>query len=435
MNNKYLDKTIYGTVQAYLNAEDGAAEKTEEALEKLISTMDENGMLLNKGNALSVELANRFWISVLLNRGYNGPQKEALENLLEKAALPTLYMQSVTGTAPYGGAFAEYVLNEFYLAGLCEFMAQMAKRRGDVEFAGQLKRAAVIAYENGKAWTMGESARGVKNHYPTDSAFGLERHVTSDAILATIREVEKEMEALTDDSIEPGTCPAEAGGYVWKTSPAFHKIFLNSGEYSAEMDSAADFSYDANGLGRLMKKGAPEALCLAHPFTTAPQYGVNSDNIFAAGICAAIESDEGFVMSAEEGTHFEILSSIANEDGVGIESRIRFRNGALARESLFMTKKECTLKLTREKNALRSDDGNDIAIMLPAFLFDGKNYSEVALHDRDASVTYAGWKLFYETNKSLVDTAITLTNRNGHYRMFMAAGAKTVQVKIRMEKA
>lgn len=201
--------------------------------------------------------------------------------------------------------------------------------------------------------------------------------------------------------------------------------------YTLAYEFKANPKESANGIVELSKEGAPKILCLANGFTTTPSYKIPAENFFDCGICAAIETDEGFVLAGEQGTRFEVLK----QTETSAELRIFFKNGALARETVTVSEDGIQLKVVREKNPLLREDGNDIAILVPALLFDGKDYSEVALHDKDATITYGDYKVVYETGKALVDTCITLCNRDGHYRMFMTAGAKNVQVKIRIEKA
>ena len=63
---------------------------------------------------------------------------------------------------------------------------------------------------------------------------------------------------------------------------------LKFGEYFAEYDTNADFHYDANGLGRIHRLGAPSAICLSVPFIwkmicrclSAGEYGMGKSTCF-----------------------------------------------------------------------------------------------------------------------------------------------------------
>jgi len=53
---------------------------------------------------------------------------------------------------------------------------------------------------------------------------------------------------------------------------AFSQAFLRQGGYFAEYDTNAHSAYDASGLGRVYRSGAPSALCLFVPCPAHPAY-------------------------------------------------------------------------------------------------------------------------------------------------------------------
>lgn len=75
-----------------------------------------------------------------------------------------------------------------------------------------------------------------------------------------------------DDSIREYPCPAEVGGYIFKTSDYFHKVFANKCGQSIEIDLRCDPKHDATGLGRIHKRGFPTELALSVPFPANPAY-------------------------------------------------------------------------------------------------------------------------------------------------------------------
>ena len=79
-------------------------------------------------------------------------------------------------------------------------------------------------------------------------------------------------------------------------------------------------------------------------------------------------------------------------------------------------------------------NGN-IALLLPAFAFDGEAYPGIVGTPDALSVTYRGWTCRYTAaTGSIADTGRTAANRNGHYRVFAATGHKDLTVHIAVEK-
>ena len=63
---------------------------------------------------------------------------------------------------------------------------------------------------------------------------------------------------------------------------------------------------------------------------------------------------------------------------------------------------------------------DDLALVLPAFEFDGERKSEVRIAKDGFTVAFDGWICRWETNGEIVDTGKVYGNRNGHYRRLEA---------------
>ena len=68
--------------------------------------------------------------------------------------------------------------------------------------------------------------------------------------------------------------------------------------------------------------------------------------------------------------------------------------------------------------------------MLPAFAFDGKKETDIALDNNVLQIEYEGSKCRYTSNGVIKELGKTARNRNGFYRLFYAEGDNTLDVKI-----
>lgn len=104
--------------------------------------------------------------------------------------------------------------------------------------------------------------------------YGTEKYGYYDKYMATMGAFLAIAYWFADDSI-PATIHGDDGGYVWRTSSSFHKVFASAGGYSIEVDTAADPDYDATGLGRIHRRSAPTELALSTPLSAGYKFGLH----------------------------------------------------------------------------------------------------------------------------------------------------------------
>ena len=76
-----------------------------------------------------------------------------------------------------------------------------------------------------------------------------------------------------------------------------------------------------------------------------------------------------------------------------------------------------------------------LALLLPAFAFDGEVHPEISAAANTLAVSYRGWVCRYTAADAvLADTGRMAANRNGHYRVFAAEGENRLTVRITVEK-
>lgn len=296
---------IYNMAGEYLRETEGLTD-TADYFDKhwpvQLEKFDENGMYTDPGAPLLYDLSTRVQIQYILGAGYAGKYAGKLDHMLRSAGLMTLFMQSSAFVLPFGGRSNQFQFNEALIAANAEYEAVRYKKMGDLVTAGMFKRCAHLAAGSIKRWIEQEDMpRHIKNFYPIESGFGTENYGYYDKYMITLGCFVYAAFLFADDSIEEYPCPAETGGYVLETSNVFHKIFANCGGNSIEIDTNADFHYDATGLGRFHARGIPLELGLSLPFTKTPDYYIPEKlrrrNL---SICPGWKTEEGNVQYLSE---------------------------------------------------------------------------------------------------------------------------------------
>ena len=388
---------------------------------------DSNGMYRDPHDPMVYDFVTRGLFAVALHFGYNGRYAEQMDSLLRTAGLMTLKMQSVTGEIPYGGRSAQFLHNEAHVALVCEYEASRYQREGNHALASRFKHAADLAFHNINLWLSEPVIRHVKNRYPLESGFGCEPYAYFDKYMITAASFAYVAYLFADDSIEPvADVPTPP---LTRTSENFHKIFLSAGDYFAELDTNADPHYDASGLGRLHRAGAPSAICMSVPCTDTPSYKIASGDAIPLAIAHAVygKGKWHFATNPAVTTDYRVLAHGADDAAASVKIATRV---ALDR-TVFG---EYTLSADGLSIAL-SGDGR-IGLMLPAFDFDGSESTRVTATDCTLSIHHRGWVCEYTTDGELVDLGSVGENRNGRYRAFVAAASDRLSVRIRIyEKA
>jgi hypothetical protein len=94
----------------------------------------------------------RLWAGDMIAHGYDGPSSRELSEVLRRAAITSLFMQSPWGELPAGGRSAHHQWNEAEQCVTYEIYAARALKEGDVQLAGIYKRAAHLALGSMRRW-------------------------------------------------------------------------------------------------------------------------------------------------------------------------------------------------------------------------------------------------------------------------------------------
>lgn len=390
-------------------------------------SFEENGMYRDPHEPMVYDTVARLQLCNVLHFGYDGIHRAQLEKYLRKSAKLSLWMQSVTGELPFGGRSNGFLHNEAHLAAIFEYEALCCKRDGDMAAAGVCKAAARLAVENIQKWWRENPYHHIKNYYPIYSMEGCEKYAYYDKYMITAASMLYNACLFADDSIPEGVCPAESGeSYTWQTGPWFHKLFCKQADYFAELEYEANPQYDASGIGRIHRRGAPSAICLSVPVSQAPKYETTEPNPHAMALCAGCyDGDWQFALTSD--SKYEILSHGAENGIANAAWRVTMPDGKRLRQTMNM---DGGIRIVTESDGLTG-------LMLPAFRFDGAKETVIHATENTLSIRYQGWVCRYETDGDIVDTGAVCTNRNGQYRIFRAekAGALSVTVAIEREEA
>ena len=394
-------------------------------LEQQLRWFDENGMYRDnieheRQQPIMYDLVPRGLFSLLLDQGYRGKHYETIDAILKKAGLLTLDMQSPNGEMGFGGRSNQFVHNEAWMTAILEYEAKRYMREGNTALASRFKSAVAKALAVTELWLNKEPIRHIKNRYPTETKYGCEFYAYFDKYMITVASNLWAAYLICDDSIPLGE-PVDYAPCVMQTSDYFDKLFVKAGGYGLEFDLFADTSYDANGLGRLVRDGAPSAICMSCPCPKEPSYTVDIPNPVALSLCSAIRTDEGFKLGADSSTKYEVVQCNADDYSASTTLNCLFDNNVSVREHY--TVDQSGVSVTLEGNG-------EIGFVMPAFCFDGELEPQIDMQNHVLTIRYENWKCVYTTDGDISEAGGCAANRNGHYRIFVATAQNVVNTKI-----
>ena len=425
-DSKVFNWAAFTMLSEWMRYHIGIAPKDEDFIDIQAASqwqwVEENGMYRDPNEPMVYDLVTRGLFSLLFHFGYHGKYFEQWDNALKKAGLLTLKMMSVSGEIPYGGRSNQFIHNEAHFAIVLEYEAARYAKLGDMKTAGQFKAAVLRALSNIDIWLAQKPITHVKNRFPRETKYGCEGYAYFDKYMITAASFLYVAYLLCDDTIPAGEIDDMAGN-SWQSSDYFHKLFLRAGDYFAEYDYRADYHYDASGLGRLHRKGAPSAICLSTPGTDTPQYTINAEDAIPFAIVPEISDGKEWLSGAAPAVVHKIERHSAEGNSAQAEVTCRWSNEREVKCLYFLSENGLQIILTGQ---------GKLGLMLPAFLFDGKENSIIECSGKTLSIHYLGWVCQYqlEQGEAILDTGKHGYNRNGHYGIFRAEGKDVLTVRI-----
>lgn len=388
-------------------------------------SFDDNGMYRDPNDPMVYDVVTRNMLSTCLYYGYNGSHKPKLEKHLRKAGDLTLLMQSVTGELAYGGRSNQFLHNEAHLAACFEFEASQRKLSGDTAAASRFKAAAGLALGNIIHWLDTAPGQHIKNYFPIDSMIGCENYAYYDKYMVTVASFLYLAYRFCDETVTPSTCPAaDDSSHIFVTSDAFRKAFCKSGPYFLEAELCSDPHYDASGIGRIHRRGAPSVICLSVPASVTPNYKTERSNPLPLSICCGALTNGKWEYSSEPGGKHLVKSHDSSRHQANLSLCCELPSGKTLQEDIFVTKDGIHIVLR--------GDGN-ICMLLPAFIFDGKTSTLIECTQNMLRISYKGWNCLYETSGTIQDQACICGNRNGNYKLYRAEALNELHIHIQIE--
>ena len=387
--------------------------------------LDENGMYCDAGGyphqPIMYDHVSRGLFALLLHHGYRGKHYAAMDDCLRRTGRMTLDMQSVTGEMAFGGRSNQFIHNEGWLAALLEYEAGRYAREGDMPSAMKFKSAARRAAEAAESWLSLTPIRHVKNRYPTETKQGCEAYAYFDKYMITTASNFHAACQICNETV-PALPLEDTAPAVCLTSDRFHKLFLKAGGYGLELDLNADPHYDASGLGRVHRAGAPSALCLSMPCPETPSFSVDLDTPVAVSICPAIKTPEGWRLAASPASRWIVRSQNTTKDS------------AEATLSCLLENQTVTIRyaVSAEGVSITQQGEGKQYHAVPVLTFDGETRPELTAEPSALAVAYGGWLCRYTSDGGFTDTGITAANRNGRYRVFTAQGEDSLTLRIQI---
>ena len=403
----------------------GSEEFIDLQLATQVQWLDENGMYMDgKGDThhpIVYDLVPRGLFSLLLAAGYRGRYFDEIDAALRRAGLLTLKMQSPNGEVAFGGRSNQFIHNEPWMLAIFAYEARRYAEEGNASLAGEFRAAMKRALDVTEEWLSREPILHIKNRFPTETKYGCERYAYFDKYMITVASNLYAAYLMYDG--EPLKALPDRKPSVCMTSEHFHKLFLKAGGYGLEFDLNGDTHYDASGLGRVHREGAPSPICMSAPCPSEPIYTVDIESQDAVSLCTGAVIDGEIKFATDPETKYEVVSSKEGDAGANASIITHFASGT---------------DILAEYNV--SGDGVDIRVsgegevfyMLPAFFFDGEAYTDIEAGDVSLSIHYRGWVCRYETDGKIIDLGRMAANRNGHYKVFSASGDKTLNIKIQI---
>ena len=384
--------------------------------------LDENGMYMDgsgeKHHPMTYDLVPRGLFALLLNEGYCGRYCAEIDACLKKAALCTLKMQSPNGEISFGGRSNQFVHCEAWMAAVYEYEAHRYAKEGNFAMVRAFRAAIARAVGAIEEWLSMNPIRHVKNRFPTESRFGCEDYAYFDKYMITVASNLYAAYRLSDPAL-PTENAADCAPTVFATTEHFHKLFLKAGGYGLEFDLDADPHYDASGLGRIHKAGAPAAICLSVPCPREPLYTVGIDEPRALSICPCVLGDGEWLFGTDAA--WEVTDTFCDAATARAVLRTRFENGAEVLSRYTVCESGVVIEL---------EGAQDVACLLPAFDFDGDVHTKIQSDGNGLTVVYRGARCHYTVSGEIREVEGVFANRNGYYKVYMAVAKEHLKVTV-----
>ncbi|MZQ81144.1 hypothetical protein GQF01_03215 [Paenibacillus sp. 5J-6] len=399
---------------------------------------DEKGMYMDPGCPILYDLTTRCQIQLMLGFGYQGEFAAELDRMLCKAGEATLLMQSASFEFPYGGRSNQFLFNETLIAANAEYESVRYERLGDLLKASKFRRCARLAIESIERWMRLNPPRHIKNMYSIQSKHGTESYGFYDKYMISMGAFLAIAYWFTEDeSVESDNlCPAEHGGYVWQTEESFHKVFANSNGYSIEIDYSADLSYDATGLGRLHRRGAPTELGLSTPLSAGESFSLSEgvERIHAVIGPGWVKPEGTFQYLAECGG-LDVQCTVHEESKQSVRFSVTYRGAALQGCEAVLEHYELDASGLKLHVELLGALHDEVHVQIPVLITNGEETTDFRIQGSELRVKLNGYEYRARCEGIMSISEQVYGNRNGEYKLARAiVKEKATTIYLQLEK-
>ena len=370
----------------------------EASLDRQLESFTPWGMYRDPNDPMAYDHFARLWTLDLLDAGYQGRHAALLEELVERGAWMSLFMQSPWGELPCGGRSAHHQWNEAEQAVTLESWASRFARRGDQAAAGACKRAARLSLQSigrwvrpsGELWIVKNRMAPAARHGYESYSFHSQYNLLAAAMLAIAW-------TRADDRVSEAPCPAEVGGFAFAIQPAFHKVFANAGGTYLEFDTGADPHYNPTGLLRVHHRLVPPET-LSDGVSATAEYRIPAQPTRSMALgpewrdrAGAWHALAGHGAADLDPAEFALVSASPSRVEIRMTYRGRLRGGATSVSehlSVMPGRVEIEHRVEGDIGAVRQ--------CWPMLASDGATPSVITVSERSASVSRGEGRLRFE---------------------------------------
>ncbi len=379
------------------------------------------GMYRDPADPITYDITTRLQFAAAIARGYEGPMRDKLGEVLRRGNLTMLLFVSPDGFVPFGGRSAQFNFQETIVCALSELEARRY-RNADPVLAGAFKRQAHLSARAIVPWFSDcNPIRHIKNRFDPKTKHGCDTYGQY-SVYSMLATSYLGLAALyADDTIAEQPTPSELGNYSLTLSPAFHKVFLCANGTYVEIDTQADPDHDATGIGRVLFKGLPPGFPLGMPFSAKPKH------LFAKGTAAPVrpvalgpvwQRPDGSTDALAEWSTGVVAETTEHKVGDRVDGvSIRYRKGD--------TQVVEDVRIDADKVLLCwavEIDGTpvrSVEITVPILIHDGGDHARIEQSETDLMLVFGGKTVAFRWS-GMSDPrleAVEIANRHGVYRI------------------
>ena len=374
----------------------------------------DDGMYRDPNDPFTYDMTTRLQYATPLMYGLKTSIDGRLHELLRRGALTELLYASPDGFAPFGGRSAAFNLQECIFAAMGELEARRYKQ-SNPRLASAFKRHARLGVKNMSRWLEMTPHRHLKNGFDPSKTHGCEEYGHHGVYTCFAASCLGLAALWADESIPEAATPAEIGGYVMELTPAFHKVFAAVGQTQIEIDTAADFNYDATGLGRFHRAGVPLELGVSMPFPAKPKFHLSTELLpkSPTAIGPAWKVGETWTALAELSEGLTSKVTIGEQSADKVSFTIDWQHGGQK------TQERYTLTAGRLSLEARCPGAAAMRMIVPILDTDGDAHATTTVATGQITVTYRDRELRVNFGGNRNRLAKPIANRNGIYRPLM----------------